>query len=618
MEVGSSIPEPREPSTPRRRIEGKRRHLNEHDAAGPAEAGGPAKKSPRRAAFPAAPLLRESFTPHCPVHGLIHLPLICKVVVDTGIFQRMRNIRQLGVCSHVYPGAKHDRFLHSIGTAYLAHKLINALRYRQPELGITERDALCVTLAALCHDLGHPCFSHMFECFIHELGHERRRAAVEHAMSKGRQLFREEEEDILRYEAWTHEAASLRLVECLFEELRMPLEQVGLQANEDGDDFACIKELIDPPKQRLQELMDSGKLRSGWSDVIAGRPVGKSWLYEIVSNWRSGIDVDKFDYFRRDAYFLGIRVEFEHNRYIDNIRVIYDDAAGVWTLSPPMKDKDSIRDMLELRKMLHRTAYQHKATKKLELHMIDVLKLMDLSFHVSGKGGLRMKMSEAAVEFDKVAYMKLTDAFVETRLVDGEQPCLDAASAEYNLRIVRRKLMRLVADWDLPRSTSRNATLSAPIPQDVIAAVHMNYKTRASYYKSDQPVRPVDLCDLRCHVACFHYGMRARDPITRVLFHSTKDGTAKKLLDDADAKPMREKIFFFWNPKEDSDTITVQRLALSFRQWAERFVSSEPNESPVLLAPKPRPERRLKIGSSCPIHDDTALAQALSNPKRLR
>merc|ERR1740129_2172535 len=62
--------------------------------------------------------------------------------------------------------------------------------------------------------------------------------------------------------------------------------------------------------------------------------------------------------------------------------------------------------------------------------------------------------------------------------------------------------MRLVADWDLPRITSRNATLSAPIPQDVIAAVHMNYKTRASYYKSDQPVRPVDLCDLRCHVAC--------------------------------------------------------------------------------------------------------------------
>ena len=30
---------------------------------------------------------------------------------------------------------------------------------------------ICVILAALCHDLGHPCYSHMFETFLHHAQH---------------------------------------------------------------------------------------------------------------------------------------------------------------------------------------------------------------------------------------------------------------------------------------------------------------------------------------------------------------------------------------------------------------------------------------------------------------
>lgn len=86
-----------------------------------------------------------------------------KLVVDTREFQRMRHIKQLGVCAQVFPGATHNRYFHSIGTAYLAFTFIQSLRHQQPELGITDRDEVCVTLAGLCHDLGHPAFSHMFE-----------------------------------------------------------------------------------------------------------------------------------------------------------------------------------------------------------------------------------------------------------------------------------------------------------------------------------------------------------------------------------------------------------------------------------------------------------------------
>eukprot|EP00438_Fugacium_kawagutii_P023968 Skav206658 [mRNA] locus=scaffold1933:592924:593400:+ [translate_table: standard] len=87
-----------------------------------------------------------------------------KWVIDTVEFQRMRNIKQLGVCGHVYPGscagATHNRFFHSIGTAYLAMTFIQTLRHEQPQLEVTDRDEICVTLAGLCHDLGHPCYSH--------------------------------------------------------------------------------------------------------------------------------------------------------------------------------------------------------------------------------------------------------------------------------------------------------------------------------------------------------------------------------------------------------------------------------------------------------------------------
>lgn len=47
-----------------------------------------------------------------------------------------------------------------------------------------------------------------------------------------------------------------------------------------------------------------------------------------------------------------------------------DREQDVPTISPPEKDRDNIRDnLMELRKTLHRTAYQHKTVKKLEQHL---------------------------------------------------------------------------------------------------------------------------------------------------------------------------------------------------------------------------------------------------------
>jgi len=570
------------------------------------------------------PLLQETFTPNDPVHGLMHLPAIVKIVVDTRNFQRMRHVKQLGICSRVYPGATHDRFFHSIGCAYLAHELVKSLRQRQPDLGVTDRDALCATLAALCHDLGHPCYSHMFEVFVHHLGADKRKAAEQDKKSKGLTSIPEEvEKELCRYETWTHEEASTSLLKGMFEDLAEPLRKAGLRVDEEGDDFACIAELIDPPKKTLEAMMENNTLADQWANVIKGRPVRKAWLYEIVSNWRSGIDIDKFDYFRRDALYLGIHRQFDHNRFLKSVKVVQD-GCGVPTISPPLKDKDTLREnMLELRKMLHRAAYQHKTVKKLELHMIDVLKMADETVRVTGVGGRRMRMSEAAIELDPVAYPKLTDTFIESRLLDGENPDLQAAADEYEKRIIRRELMRLVGDWDLPRLGEEGLPFNAgpmPLParEAVIAGVHKNYQDNATAIYPATPVRPVHIEELRCQVAEFHYGMKAQDPITRLLFHKKTDET-EGIAIDSDSKPLRQKVFVFWNPPTGSDDeLTLERLTGAFQKWAYDQVELHVMKSPA-MKPAPSPTGlSASSDSSAPHTNGNTLPAAAPGAKRVR
>uniref|UniRef100_K1PVH3 SAM domain and HD domain-containing protein 1 n=1 Tax=Magallana gigas TaxID=29159 RepID=K1PVH3_MAGGI len=48
-------------------------------------------------------------------------------------------------------------------STHSAGQLASALKVRQPHLGISKEDILCVQIAGLCHDLGHGPFSRMFE-----------------------------------------------------------------------------------------------------------------------------------------------------------------------------------------------------------------------------------------------------------------------------------------------------------------------------------------------------------------------------------------------------------------------------------------------------------------------
>ncbi len=107
-----------------------------------------------------------------PVYGFISLPndLIYDLVGHPW-FQRLRNIRQLGLSSLVYPGAVHSRFQHSLGAMYLTGQAVHTLRSKGIE--ISEAEEVAVLTAILLHDIGHGPFSHALEhSLIEDTPHE--------------------------------------------------------------------------------------------------------------------------------------------------------------------------------------------------------------------------------------------------------------------------------------------------------------------------------------------------------------------------------------------------------------------------------------------------------------
>lgn len=116
---------------------------------------------------------------HTPVHevrdavyGFVKLTKAEWAIVNSRSFQRLRNIRQLGMAHMVYPGATHTRFEHSIGCVHLATTILDHLwgmcKDQFSEFGITNTEDLgrakrILRVGALLHDIGHPPFSHTAE-----------------------------------------------------------------------------------------------------------------------------------------------------------------------------------------------------------------------------------------------------------------------------------------------------------------------------------------------------------------------------------------------------------------------------------------------------------------------
>ena len=117
-----------------------------------------------------------------PLHGIIEIDELSKRIINTEEFQRLRNIKQLGCCYYVFPGASHNRFEHSLGVYHLAKKYVSILNVDNEFFN--ESDERCVNTAALIHDIGHGPFSHLFDNYVTETHHEYRSMEIFKNMNK--------------------------------------------------------------------------------------------------------------------------------------------------------------------------------------------------------------------------------------------------------------------------------------------------------------------------------------------------------------------------------------------------------------------------------------------------
>ena len=100
-----------------------------------------------------------------PVYGFISIPDdFIFDLIEHPWFQRLRNIRQLGLAYFVYPGGNHSRFQHSLGALHLTTLAFQTLREKGIEITPEEEEATYI--AILLHDTGHCPFSHALESTI--------------------------------------------------------------------------------------------------------------------------------------------------------------------------------------------------------------------------------------------------------------------------------------------------------------------------------------------------------------------------------------------------------------------------------------------------------------------
>ncbi|XP_071428809.1 deoxynucleoside triphosphate triphosphohydrolase SAMHD1 [Pithys albifrons albifrons] len=475
-----------------------------------------------------------------PIHGHIEIHPLLVRIIDTPQFQRLRYIKQLGGTYFVFPGASHNRFEHSIGVGYLAGYLVRALKERQPELDITQRDILCVEIAGLCHDLGHGPFSHMFD---------------------GRFI------PMTRPDLkWKHETASVKMFEHLVtsNKLEEVMKSYGLVLEED---MLFIKEQIGGP-------VDETACEKSWP--YHGRPKEKSFLYEIVANKNNGIDVDKWDYFARDCHHLGIPNNFDYKRLLVFTRVC--EVKNQKHICIRDKEVGNLYEMFHTRNCLHRRAYQHKTGNIIELMITEAFQKADKYFKIRGSGGKVYQISTAMEDME--AYTKLTDS-IYLEILHSSDPELQEAR-EVLRKIERRELYKFLGE-------TRPETKKEIVENNSLAESIANAKP-----EKDPPDVELKAENFIVDVINMDYGMKEQNPIDKVHFYCKADpfkavNISKEQVSKFLPITFTEQVIRVYYKSQDPDVISAAKQY--FIQWCMQNDFTKPQDGDV-VAPHLTPMKR--------------------------
>ncbi|CAG8528970.1 4887_t:CDS:10 [Cetraspora pellucida] len=373
-----------------------------------------------------------------PIHGYMSFEKWAIEVIDTPHFQRLRDIKQLGTTYYVFPSASHNRFEHSLGTAHLAYTLTKRLQ-EQSGIEKSDNDLECVTLAALCHDLGHGPYSHVFDSIV-----------IPYLKPSSK---------------WKHEKGSEMMVEHLFEKL----ESYSIDLS--SDDVKYIQALI-----------------KGDSTGITRSP----YLFDIVSNERNSVDVDKFDYLARDCYQLGMKSLFDFSRLMQFSRV-KDDQIVYYH-----KECFNIYEMFHTRYSLHKKVYSHRVSGAIDYMIRDALVEANSS----------LKIADAIENAEE--YIQLSDSIlnkIEYSNLVGEGL---TKSKEIIKQLRRRKLYKFVDECLIPKDKK----------DDMMKAI--NEREIISYRNGNVSLHEDDvIVDWKT----LNYAKKDENPVDAVRFYNDGDST---------------------------------------------------------------------------------------------
>lgn len=274
-----------------------------------------------------------------PIHNYINVPInLCKLFIDTPIFQRLRNIEQTTM-RPLYPSARHDRFAHSLGVYYLAEMAFKRL------VKNTERDILArieidkyyypFIVAALMHDCGHAPFSHLFEEY-----YNREQKSTTFLFDLVGKSFRSDYK--VNFEDGpppsAHEIFSAAI---LLKYYRESLLQVVTE-----DQFDIIARMI------------TGNIHSLTTD----RPEREieNCLIRLING--PAIDVDKLDYIIRDTWASGVNnVTIDVHRLLSALEIV--NYGGKLLTAFRKSALSVIQSVVDGRNFLHKYIYSHHIVK---------------------------------------------------------------------------------------------------------------------------------------------------------------------------------------------------------------------------------------------------------------
>ncbi|CAI5726258.1 unnamed protein product [Peronospora destructor] len=163
----------------------------------------------------------------------------------------------------------------------------------------------------------------------------------------------------------------------------------------------------------IKELIWGGPLPES-NGVLCGRPSrNQRFLYDIVNNAHSGLDVDKLDYFMRDSLYTGAKMSCDTDLLIRNARVLADreDPNKLMVICFPEKLVGQIMQAFRTRYELHQSVYQHRGVRAIDYMLCDLLISANDYLTIKGQRISEIMCSmEAYQHFDDRVLLKIQES----------------------------------------------------------------------------------------------------------------------------------------------------------------------------------------------------------------